>query len=393
MKQHAAIVLGALAVLAAPGPAEAIPAFARRYKVECHFCHEGFPKLNTIGQRFRERGLRMEREDDFDAGGWIRSIPVTLRGWATHSFREAADDSDYALLKGVTAGNLGTRFSYWLDDSVFFDLTGDSDDSVTHLEPDNAWLRFDVLKGNKLYARAGRLELDLPFTQARTSHLFSYEIYFANTGYESDAIGLYQEGFELGGDFNRDTRWSAAVVKGRNDDTAEQASEDAGKFDANVFLRIARRAERNRFGAFAYIGRNTLYNPAGRLEWKDNILRLGADVDVWLQKLNLYGVLLYGRNDNAIATPAEPTGTGEATSFTGGFAQADFHVADPVVLTLRFNAASQPPDALSTTNETFTGLFPGIQLFFFQRAKLSFEYGFLNKGRDGFGAIQLEAAF
>jgi hypothetical protein len=276
---------------------------------------------------------------------------------------------------------------------VFFDLTGDSEDSVTHLEPDNAWLRFDVLKGNKLYARAGRLELDLPFTQARTSHLFSYEIYFANTGYETDSIGLYQEGFELGGDFNRDTRWSLAVVKGRNDDAAEQASDDAGKFDANVFLRVARRAERNRFGAFAYIGRNTLYNPAGRLEWKDNILRLGADVDVWLRKLNLYGVLLYGRNDNAIATPAEPTGTGEATSFTGGFAQADFHVSDPVVLTLRFNAASQPPDALSTTNETFTGLFPGVQLYFFQRAKLSFEYGFLNKGRDGFGAIQLEAAF
>jgi len=60
---------------------------------------------------------------------------------------------------------------------------------------------------------------------------------------------------ELGGELGRDTRWSAALVKGRNDPAAEEASDEAGQFDANVFLRIARRAERNRFGAFAYIGR------------------------------------------------------------------------------------------------------------------------------------------
>jgi hypothetical protein len=283
-----------------------------------------------------------------------------------------------------------------VDDALFIRLSEGGDDRVDHVEPDNAWLRFEILEGGKLYAKAGRMELDIPFTQARTSHLLSYEAYFANTGYESDSIASYQEGIELGGEFDRSTRWSAAVVKGRNDPAAEALSDAASDFDANVFLRVARRVERNRFGTFAYVGRNTLATqPAAGpvLEWNDNLLRLGADADVWLRKLNLYGVFLYGRNDNAIATPSQPNGTEEATSFTSGFVQADYHLSEPVVLTLRFNAVSRPPDALGTSKETFTALVPGLQFFLFEHGKLSFEYGFFNKERSGFGAVQIEAAF
>jgi hypothetical protein len=37
-----AVSLGVV-VFASAAPAQAIPAFARRYQVACHFCHEGFP--------------------------------------------------------------------------------------------------------------------------------------------------------------------------------------------------------------------------------------------------------------------------------------------------------------------------------------------------------------
>jgi hypothetical protein len=53
----------ALALLAAAPAAQAIPAFARRYQVACSFCHEGYPKLSSMGERFRERGFRMSQED------------------------------------------------------------------------------------------------------------------------------------------------------------------------------------------------------------------------------------------------------------------------------------------------------------------------------------------
>jgi hypothetical protein len=389
VRQRLAVLAVASALLGSASQAWAVPAFARRYQVECHFCHDIFPKLNTIGQRFKEHGFRMEREDTFDVGRWVGTVPLSLRAQGTQLLVEGGEDQTSGFFRGVSAGNLGERLSYWLDDGA---LLQEGDDTFVHTKPDNAWLRVEVARGGKLYARAGRLELDLPFTQTRTPHLFSYEIYFANTGYETDTIGDYQDGFEIGGDLPHDFRWSAALVKGRNSESAEDLSDDAGKFDANLFLRASKRAGRHRFGAFAYIGRNTLAL-APDIVWDDSLLRLGADANVWAGRLNLYGVFMYGRNDNPVATPEQPTGTEESQSFTGGFVQADYHARDSLALTLRLNMIRQPDGIDSDDDATFSSLFPGVQFWPFPHLKLSFEYGFRNQERDSFGAFQAEVAF
>lgn len=388
MRQRVAAL--ALAACAAAEPALAIPAFARRYQVECHFCHDIFPKLNAIGQRFKERGFRMEREDTFDASKWIRTAPFVVRGGATRGFFESADDATTGFLKGISAGNLGTRFSYWVDDSLRFqERRRPRDKRVTHERPDNLWVRFEVVPGGKLYARAGRLELDLPFSEARSPHLFGYDVYFANSGFETDNIGDFQDGLELGGALPKDVRWSAAVVKGRNNALAEELSDQAGQFDANLFLRASKRVDRHRFGAFAYVGRNTLAL-APEVVWDDDILRVGGDASLWLRRLNVYGVYVYGRNDNSVATLARPRGTDERLTFSGGFVQADYHVREEVALTLRLNVVSRPPGTTSLANETFSSLYPGIQLWPFPHLKLSFEYGFQNQRRPSLGAFQIE---
>jgi hypothetical protein len=384
MRNRVSVLVLTLAAAALAEPALAIPAFARRYKVECHFCHEGFPKLNTIGQRFKERGFRMEREDDFDAGKWIKSVPIVLRANVNHFFPENGDGVTTSYFKGISAGNLGRYFSYWVDDALFVNWSAD-DDKTTHIKPDNAWIRFDIVHGNKLYAKLGRIEMDIPFTQARTPHLFGYDIYDTNTGEETDSIGVYQDGLELGGDLPGDAHWSAAVVKGRNSDSAKDLTDQADDFDGNVFLRLHKRVSRHRFGVFSYIGRNKLALEPNQ-PFKDSIFRIGADANVWIQRLNLYGVYMYGSNSNSL-------GNGESLSFNGGFIQSDYHLRDAVALTLRFNLVSRPTGADDSTKETFSSLFPGIQVFLFQHLKLSFEYGFLNKQRDSFGAIQAEVAF
>ena len=121
-------------------------------------------------------------------------------------------------------------------------------------------------------------------------------------------------------------------------------AEEATKFEANVFLRLAKRWERNRFGAFAYIGRNHLAQPGVSLDpdWKNDIVRVGIDGNVWAQRLNLYGVGMYGSNSNAIATPQQPEGTGDSQHFTGGFLQADYHASDSFALTARVNVVNRP---------------------------------------------------
>lgn len=389
MRQRLAVLAFASVMLAGAGQAEAIPAFARRYQVECHFCHDIYPKLNLIGQRFKERGFRMESEDSFDVARWVDSVPLAIRAQGNHLLVEDGDDQTSGFFRGVSAANLGARFSYWIDDGF---VIQEGDDSTLHTNPDNAWLRFEVVRGGKLYARAGRIELDLPVTQTRTPHLFSYEIFFANTGFETDNIGDFQDGIEVGGDLPNDFRWSAAVVKGRNAEDAEEFSDDVGKFDANLYLRASKRLERHRLGAFAYIGRNTLaLSPS--VVWDDSLLRLGADANVWMSRLNLYGVFVYGRNDNSIATTEQPNGTGESQSFNGGFIQADYHARETVALTLRLNLVRQPDGTEASEKTTFSSLFPGVQFWLFSHVKLSFEYGFRNQERPSFGALQAEVAF
>jgi hypothetical protein len=117
VKRMVVLAVAALGVASAT-PVHAIPAFARRYEVACSFCHDGYPKLNSMGERFRERGFRMSQEDPFDLGAWARTIPVSLRARGTHYFVQGLGDIDQAFLKAVSAGHVGRRLSYWVDDGV-----------------------------------------------------------------------------------------------------------------------------------------------------------------------------------------------------------------------------------------------------------------------------------
>jgi hypothetical protein len=391
MGRRAALAALTLAAAFGPLPAWAIPAFASRYGVECHFCHEGFPKLNTIGQRFKERGFRMEKEDQFDFDKWLRSVPLVLRAEGFY-FRTQPDGGDSfgsksAFLKGISAGNLGPRVSYWIDAGLL--ITDNEDDHFEFTKIDNGWGRVEVVGKGRLYAKAGRFELDLPFTQARTPHVFSYEIYSANTGLETDDIGNYQEGVELGGSLPQDVRWSAAVVKGHNNERELDLNSEAGKFEGNLFLRVSKRVMRNRFGAFSYIGRNTIVFTRAT-SWRDDILRVGVDASVWMRRLNLYGVAMYGHNDNSIGSLSQPDGTHESLNVSGGFLQADYHLGDKFVFGLRGTSVRQPPTATARSNETFTTIVPGIQFWPMDHAKLSFEYRFANRHQPNIAGFQLD---
>jgi hypothetical protein len=386
MKKQWAVLLGGFVILAAADTASAIPAFARRYEVACHFCHDGYPKLNANGQRFKERGFRMAQEDAFDVDAWAKTVPLSVRATGNHTFVEDNDGTTFAFFKGVSAGNLGSRLSYWVDDGLFWLADApENTDSFTHTKPDNVWGRIEVVQNGKLYLKAGRFELDLPFTQARTPQLFGYDIYTANTGEEFDAIGLYQEGLEIGGALPGDARWSAAVVKGRNAPGASDINDDAGKFDANLYLRASKRVARNRVGAFAYFGRNKLPVDSGTVI-EDDLLRLGVDADVRAGKLNVYGLAMYGRNSDAF-------GVDLAQTFTGGFVQGDFDVRDDVQLTLRVNAVRAPTSQAPSSKETLTSVFPGVRVFIRERVKLAFEYGFQSDDRPNIGAVQAEIVF
>lgn len=371
----------------------AVPAFARRYKVQCSFCHQIFPMLNRMGERFKERGFRLENEDKFEGSAWIRSAPISGRIEGTRNMPEGRDANNLGYLKILSAGNLGSKVSYWVDDAWLR-----TREETTHIKPDNAWVRVDFKPAGKFYLKAGRFELDLPVTQVRTPHLLPYAMYGLNTGLETDSIGAYQDGFELGGEFGT-THLSAALVKGRNNQAVVDLAEATGvgdpdKFDGNLFLRASRRRATSRFGAFAYIGRNELVarlNATRSGVAKDSIFRVGIDGNARFNKLHVYGVAMYGSNSDSVLSLAASGGTGESLSFAGGFLCADYYVHEKVALTARVQTRSVDLPA-STERDSVTSFLPGVQVVVW-KLKFSGQVSFSNNNVARFGSIQVETAF
>ncbi|MFZ0950198.1 MAG: hypothetical protein WAN19_18845, partial [Candidatus Sulfotelmatobacter sp.] len=66
-------------VLTCSQPANALPAFARKYGLRCSACHESWPMLNYFGQKFKDNGYQLMNDRDSpiwqNPGYW----PVTFR--------------------------------------------------------------------------------------------------------------------------------------------------------------------------------------------------------------------------------------------------------------------------------------------------------------------------
>lgn len=72
------IVVGAMLltlVALSAAPAEAIPAWSRKYHTSCSTCHAVFPKLNYFGKAFRNNGYRFPGGED---GTATKQAPVSL---------------------------------------------------------------------------------------------------------------------------------------------------------------------------------------------------------------------------------------------------------------------------------------------------------------------------
>jgi hypothetical protein len=58
------LALAVLVVLGVPQPAEAVPAWARKYSVSCTVCHNAWPSLNAYGRDFKTNGYKIPGEAD-----------------------------------------------------------------------------------------------------------------------------------------------------------------------------------------------------------------------------------------------------------------------------------------------------------------------------------------
>lgn len=366
------------------------------------------------------------------------------------------------------AGNFGSDIAFWVDDDI--SVAGDNaagglgDGYVKFINLG----RLFKLPTDSFSIRAGQFELDLPFTQARSINLSPYDIYAqANIGAISSMLSASQnvnnqftfagaaQGVEFSGGHQYGGYHYSVTLMNQNTSGLGQSS-NASAFvpsatgGANggvgfgsdssfkdVYARFSYRfnLERNaesrngiqaagatgprdhtylNFGTFYLRGKSQQglvgALPSGEnqvLYAREPYYRAGGDFSFNYRTFNLFGLYMYGRDNNLLPVDANgmliplPVGSTNAVpvgfissvpaKFNGGFLEADYLVLPWIMAIGRWDGVHSSADringlALSTSTPFFGPLrsernrfTPGIQFLIHPNIKASFEYQFRPK--------------
>ncbi len=280
----AGVVLAAISI-----PAEAVPAFARRYETSCATCHQAFPRLNGVGDSFRISGFRFVDDERYrktepvEMGDeaykrlwpkalWPTDIPrrsplsFVSRFMVEQDLDGTRPESTTMLLPEeielVWAGNLGEDIVFY-GDVIYLqkDFGGGDPDSWATLK---AWLQFQGIFGTeRLNLRLGSVGTQtMGLFTARDANFYGTHFYlYTQWGMplpDLAAAGLAefkgnnftiipQAGIELNG-YGRRWFWAAGVVNG----DAEVPPTRAPKSDVSFFGMGQGSGVSDFYGHFAY---------------------------------------------------------------------------------------------------------------------------------------------
>jgi hypothetical protein len=364
-----------------------------------------------------------------------------------------------------TAGNFGSDIAFWVDDDISVSGSNSAGSlGDAYLKFVNVG-RFLKLPKDSFTVRIGQFELDLPVTQARSYNLSPYDIYSqANIGAMNSMVSLQQnvsnqfvfanaaKGIELsGGHQYGGYHYSAAVVDDGSGgiDQSSNASpyvpSATGGANGGVgfgsssgfktmYGRLSYRFNLERdsesrhaiqaagttgprdhtylnFGSFYLYGKS-LQQFLGATAAGDNTIlrvdepyyRAGGDFNFNYRNFNMYGVYMYGRDQNLLpvdqnglliplplaSQAALPVGFVRSVpaTFDGGFVQSDYRIFPWMMAIMRWDGVNSTADRingleLATGTPYFGPLHsmrnrytPGVQFLIHANIKFAFEYQF-----------------
>jgi hypothetical protein len=431
-------------MLASVPRTSAIPAFSRKYQTSCTTCHSNYPELNDFGEVFKKNGFKFPKDDEafvkeppvmLGAKAQKEAFPSTvypgeIPGFLPIAFRY---EGNFTLNRKqpagviaqngftartdlfapntftiISAGSFGQNFSFWIDDDISTGGAGADGGLGDGYLKYNDLGRIFKLPKNALNVRFGQFELDLPFTQARTIYLSDYDIYdeanvagALGTTNNPFLLGAPQRGIEFGGyPNNGNFSWSLAVTNGNNDSVATRSSKDV-YFRLSQKFNLERDPEsRNAIQAAGPTGPRDhtsirlgfLYNYGKNQQNQNGLLfpglatieepfyRVGGDLRFKYRKLELYGLGMFGHDDNHVVTPgAPPTITSApAVKFSGGFLGANYWFYPWVIGTFHYDAVNSHTDFINGTpaseHRTRNRFSPGFQVLVRANIKVVGEY-------------------
>ncbi len=296
-------------------PAQAVPAFARKYQTSCQTCHVIFPKLNAFGEAFRLRGYRMPNETEdlvkekpvslgapaykrlWPKAVWPGELPGTVPLAVNVKFADANSSTlneDLSVTKVSNdlqfpqevnlfgAGTLGDRLSFFTELTV-----GENPDASAAIEIEHARFQFDSPFGPEdlLHIRIGKFAPNIAdgfqemwiATDAGIDTMFAYNPVGleGGTGLAEDvspapiSLPSSVRGIEAYGIIAHRAMWVAGLANGISPGPN-------GRFDGNDAKDLYARFD-YKFGGMGLDGDN-----GGKAvpaeNWRDDSLRVGGFV-------------------------------------------------------------------------------------------------------------------
>jgi hypothetical protein len=296
--------------------ANAIPAFARKYKFSCTTCHVNFPKLKDYGEEFAGNGFMVEEEQEpkrayvktgDDNLRLMKELPLAVRldGYVQVSDRDNVKtdlQTPYGL-KLLSGGPIAKNISYYF----YFYISERGE--VAGIE--DAIVHFNNIADTEFDLALGQFQVSDPLFKRELRFTFEdYMIYKRSPGL-SQANLTYDRGLmaTYGTPFGLDL--TAMIINGNG--IKEAGSDRLFDFDSDksFALRALKSIDFINIGIFAYSAKETITDS---LSADNEIIIFGPDITIGNDKLELNVQYLRREDDN-------PNFTGEKTTLDGGFAE------------------------------------------------------------------------
>lgn len=292
MQMRLTAALSVILLAASAAPAEAIPAFARKYRASCAMCHAPVPRLNAVGEQFASNGFQFapgeEPRDTIGTGDPLlrlqRELPLAVRFDAyvttlTRRYRgqSTVDQQVPWVVKLLSGGQVAENVSYYM-----YFLASERGE-VAGLE--DAYLQFTDIGGSGIAMIVGQFQVSDPlFKRELRLEYEDYQPYRVRVG-DVRADLTYDRGIMALWSPRAGTDLSLQVVNG----TGLSAGNDARTYDPdgykNVGVRLSQEIGPVRVGGFGYFGTERAEGTSStiRVLGPDATIALGTAAEVNLQ--------------------------------------------------------------------------------------------------------------
>ena len=302
--------------------AEAIPAFARKYKISCSTCHIAIPKLKAYGNDFAGNGFLLPDGEEpkrayVDTGDesltLMRDLPLAIR---FDAYIQASDRDNVKTdlevpfgLKIMSGGPISDHISYYF----YFYISERGE--VAGVE--DAILFFNNIGNTSFDIAVGQFQISDPLYKRELRLTFEdYQIYRVRPGNSKFNL-IYDRGILASYGFNFGMDVMGMVVNGNG---IKAAGEDR-LFDLDnnktYALRVLQNFDFFSIGLFGAVGKETIKDS---LRADNNIAIFGPDLSVGNEFIELNAQYLYREDDNVYFE----TGDTPKTKSEGGFAEITY---------------------------------------------------------------------